>query len=76
MQVNMHAKEADFQPGLLLQLAGVGEGGDVLAVVQAQPSLLVQQDSPVDQVAPCHVAHINQGTSGAFLCSLCASPAQ
>jgi hypothetical protein len=34
-----------------MQLLGSGEGGDVLAVLQAQPSLLVQQDGPSgDQV--------------------------
>lgn len=38
---------------VLLQLSGSGEGGDVLAVLQAQPSLLVQQDGPDSEQVAC-----------------------
>ena len=54
MHVNKHAYGHALNVVVLLQLSGVAGGGSVSAVVQAQPSLLVQQDSAFDQVAPHH----------------------
>ena len=54
MRAGMHDYGHALNVVVLLQLSGVAGGGSVSAVVQAQPSLLVQQDSAFDQVAPHH----------------------